>query len=72
MLVHETGTCSGSDLYFSTPSEYARRMLFYMSTCGYYYTNYDCAKCAGCGPIEARTVRPVYSTSSRRPNWMEK
>ena len=41
MLVHETGTCSGSDLYFSTPSEYARRMLFYMSTCGYYYTNYD-------------------------------
>ena len=41
MLVHETGTCSGSDLYFSTPSEYARRMLFYMSTRGYYYTNYD-------------------------------
>ena len=41
LLVHETGTCSGSDLYFSTPSEYARRMLFYMSTCGYYYTNYD-------------------------------
>ena len=41
MLLHETGTCSGSDLYFSTPSEYARRMLFYMSTCGYYYTNYD-------------------------------
>ena len=41
MLVHETGTCSGSDLYFSTPSDYARRMLFYMSTCGYYYTNYD-------------------------------
>ena len=41
MLVHETGTCSGSDLYFSTHSEYARRMLFYMSTCGYYYTNYD-------------------------------
>lgn len=41
MLVHETGACSGSDLYFSTPSEYARRMLFYMSTCGYYYTNYD-------------------------------
>ena len=41
MLVRETGTCSGSDLYFSTPSEYARRMLFYMSTCGYYYTNYD-------------------------------
>ena len=41
MLVHETGTCSGSDPYFSTPSEYARRMLFYMSTCGYYYTNYD-------------------------------
>ena len=41
MLVRKTGTCSGSDLYFSTPSEYARRMLFYMSTCGYYYTNYD-------------------------------
>ena len=41
LLVHETGTCSGSDLYFSTPTEYARRMLFYMSTCGYYYTNYD-------------------------------
>lgn len=41
MLVYETGTCSGSDLYFNTPSEYAKRMLFYMSTCGYYYTNYD-------------------------------
>ena len=41
MLVHETGTCSGSDLYFSTPSDYARRMLFYMTSCGYYYTNYD-------------------------------
>ena len=41
LLVHETGTCSGSDLYFNTPSEYARRMLFYMFTCGYYYTNYD-------------------------------
>lgn len=41
MLVHETGTCSGSDLYFNTPSDYARRMLFYMSTCGYYYTNFD-------------------------------
>lgn len=41
MLGQERGTCSGSDLYFQTPSENARRMLFYMTSCGYYYTNYD-------------------------------
>lgn len=41
MLVHERGTCSGSDLYFFTPSETAQRMLFYMTACGYYFTNYD-------------------------------
>ncbi|WP_087065234.1 AraC family transcriptional regulator [Intestinibacillus massiliensis] len=41
MLGHEKGTCSGSDLYFSTPSAAATRMLFYMTACGYYFTNYD-------------------------------
>lgn len=41
MLAQEKGTCSGSDLYFFTPSDYARRLLFYMEACGYYYTDYD-------------------------------
>ena len=41
MLAQESGTLSGSDLYFLTPSELAREMLFYPVACGYYYTNYD-------------------------------
>ena len=41
MLAHESGTCSGSDLYFHTPSVQTREMLFYMTSCGYYYTDYD-------------------------------
>ena len=41
MLGKERGTVSGSDLYFQTPSEMARRMLYYMTSCGYYYTDYD-------------------------------
>ena len=41
MLAKELGTCSGSDLYFQTPSENAHRMLYYMTSCGYYYTDYD-------------------------------
>lgn len=41
MLAKESGTCSGSDLYFQTPSEMARKMLYYMTSCGYYYTDYD-------------------------------
>lgn len=41
MLGWERGTCSGSDLYFQTPSENAHRMLYYMTSCGYYYTDYD-------------------------------
>ena len=41
MLAHESGTCSGSDLYFQTPSENAKRLLYYMTSCGYYYTDYD-------------------------------
>lgn len=41
MLGRERGTCSGSDLYFQTPSETARKMLYFMTSCGYYYTNYD-------------------------------
>ena len=41
MLAQEKGVCSGSDLYFNTPSDNAKRMLFYMVSCGYYYTNYD-------------------------------
>lgn len=40
MLAHEPGTCSGSDLYFSTPSQMVRKLLFYMTCCGYYYTDY--------------------------------
>ncbi|HBI74012.1 MAG TPA: hypothetical protein DDY59_12610 [Lachnospiraceae bacterium] len=41
MLAQERGTCSGSDLYFLTPSENASRMLYYMTSCGYYFTNND-------------------------------
>lgn len=41
MLGQERGTCSGSDLYFQTPSETAQRILYYMTSCGYYYTDYD-------------------------------
>lgn len=41
MLSKEKGTCSGSDLYFQTPSENALSFLYYMTSCGYYYTNYD-------------------------------
>lgn len=41
MLGKEQGTGPGSDLYFQTPSEMARRMLYYMTSCGYYYTNFD-------------------------------
>lgn len=41
MLGNEKGTCEGSDLYFATPSETARSMLFYMSSCGYYRTDYE-------------------------------
>lgn len=41
MLGFEAGTCTGSDLYFQTPSEQARSMLFYMTSCGYYYTDAD-------------------------------
>ena len=41
MLAKERGTCAGSDLYFQTPSEHARRLLYYMTSCGAYYTDYD-------------------------------
>ncbi len=41
MLGFEAGTCNGSDLYFQSPSEQARSMLFYMTSCGYYYTDKD-------------------------------
>lgn len=41
MLVREKGTCSGSDYYFLTPSALAQELLYYMPSCGYYYTNYD-------------------------------
>ena len=41
MLGQECGTCSGSDLYFQTPSVSAQHLLYYMTSCGYYYTDYD-------------------------------
>lgn len=41
MLGFEAGTCNGSDLYFQSPSEQACSMLFYMTSCGYYYTDKD-------------------------------
>lgn len=41
MLAKEKGVLSGSDLYFMTPSDNARDMLFYLTACGYYYTNAD-------------------------------
>ena len=41
MLTQEKGTLSGSDIYFTVPSENARRMLYYSIGCGYFYTNAD-------------------------------
>lgn len=41
MLGKERGTVSGLDLYFQTPSDMAHRMLYYMTSCGYYYTDFD-------------------------------
>lgn len=41
MALIENGVCSGSDIYFQTPSENARRFLYYMTSCGCYFTDYD-------------------------------
>ncbi len=41
MIAKERGTYAGSDLYFQTPSENALRMLFFMTSCGYYLTNHE-------------------------------
>ena len=35
----ERGICPGSDVHFCTPSERARQSLFYLVSCGHYYTN---------------------------------
>lgn len=37
----ERGICPGSDVHFYTPSERARRVLFYLESCGHYYTDRD-------------------------------
>ena len=39
MLAKENGVLSGSDLYFLVPSDNARELLFYPTSCGYYYTD---------------------------------
>lgn len=41
MALIEPGVCSGSDLYFQTPSENARRLLYYTTSCGSFFTDYD-------------------------------
>lgn len=41
MALVERGVCSGSDLYFQTPSENARQMLYYLTSCGSFFTDYD-------------------------------
>lgn len=41
MLAHEAGTGSGSDIYFFSPSSRVRKLLYYATSCGYYYTDYD-------------------------------
>ncbi|MBQ9062821.1 MAG: helix-turn-helix transcriptional regulator [Eubacterium sp.] len=41
MLVNEQGVLPGSDLYMITPSDNAKEMLFYLTSCGHYYTNSD-------------------------------
>lgn len=35
------GACAGSDTHFYTPSERARRVLFYLESCGHYYTDHN-------------------------------
>ena len=48
MLVpKEPGVCPGSDFCFYTPSENARRMLYYLVSCGHYYTNHEYRICRG-------------------------
>ena len=48
MLVpKEPGVCPGSDFCFYTPSENARRMLYYLVSCGHYYTNQEYRICRG-------------------------
>lgn len=41
MLTNEKGVLPGSDLYLITPSDNAKEMLFYLTSCGHYYTNSD-------------------------------
>ena len=41
MLTNEEGVLPGSDLYLITPSDNAKEMLFYLTSCGHYYTNSD-------------------------------
>ena len=41
MLTQEWGTCSGSDLFFFTPSQKVRNLLFFSTAVGYYFTDYD-------------------------------
>ena len=41
MALIEPGVCSGSDLYFQTPSENARKLLYYTTSCGSFFTDYD-------------------------------
>lgn len=40
-IPRERGICPGSDMHFCTPSERARRLLFYPESCGHYYTDRD-------------------------------
>ncbi len=41
MLTNEKGVLPGSDIYLITPSDNAKEMLFYLTSCGHYYTNSD-------------------------------
>ena len=41
----EPGVCPGSDFCFYTPSENARRMLYYLVSCGHYYTDLNYRIC---------------------------
>lgn len=41
LIPKERGICPGSDVHFCTPSERARRVLFYLESCGHYYTNQE-------------------------------
>lgn len=41
MFCEDPGICSGSEMFVDTPSEPAKEMLYYVTSCGRFFTEYD-------------------------------